>query len=126
MDPLLKLAAAAAQNGYAPYSGFKVGAAVECLSGETSTGNNQEVASYGLTICAERVALATLFAKNPNAKVQSIAIYSPNAKEGIVRPCGACREYIAECAKRSTTDIKVIMADCSVNISELLPLPFEL
>lgn len=126
MIPLLEMAFEAAKNSYAPYSGFKVGAAVECASGQIVTGNNQEVASYGLTICAERVALAALYAKNPDAKVVSIAVYSPNNKDGIVRPCGACREYIAECAKRSGTDIKIIMPDCTMAISELLPLLFEM
>ncbi|MEG1414537.1 MAG: cytidine deaminase [Mucinivorans sp.] len=126
MDPLLQMAKEAAQQAYAPYSSFKVGAAVECTCGQIVTGNNQEVSSYSLTLCAERVALAKLFSDNPAARVARLAIYSPSAPGGVVRPCGACRQYIAECAQRSGTDIEIVMADKKELISTLLPLAFSL
>lgn len=126
MDNLLKIAKLAADSAYAPHSGFRVGAAVMTASGEIVTGNNQEADSYSLTICAERVALAKLFSENPEAKATQIAVYTLNNSEGVVRPCGACREYIAQSARRCGIDIEVVMADRSVRISELLPLAFEL
>lgn len=126
MDSLLLAAQEAANQAYAPYSSFRVGAAVECMSGVVVTGNNQEVASYSLTLCAERVALAKLFSDHPQARVSRIAIYSPSAPGGIVRPCGACREYIAEMARRSGTDIEIVMVDQTLPISRLLPLAFTL
>lgn len=126
MHPLLQVAAESAQKAYAPYSSFKVGAAVETSTGQITTGNNQETASLSLCICAERVALAKLFSDDPAAIVSRIAIYSPSAAKGIVRPCGACREYINECAKRSGVEIEVIMVDRTEKISTLLPLAFTL
>lgn len=124
MDSLLQAAAAAAQKAYAPYSDFRVGAAVLCADGSVIAGNNQENASYSLTLCAERVALAKLFSENPLASVLKIAIYAPNNAQGTIRPCGACLQYIKECAERSGTDIEVVMADGVMKISELLPAPF--
>lgn len=126
MDSLLQAAAAAAQKAYAPYSDFRVGAAVLCADGSITTGNNQENASYSLTLCAERVALAKVFSENPSAVVIKIAIYAPCAEQGAIRPCGACLQYIKECAERCGTNIEVLMADGVMKISQLLPAPFVL
>lgn len=127
MDNLLKRAVLAATRAYAPYSEFKVGAAVELADGQIIEGNNQECASSSLTICAERVALATAFAANPSAVVRRIAIYSPNTPGGIA-PCGACREYIAQCSHRTGVDIQIIgLPDAqTLPISTLLPLQFTM
>lgn len=121
---LMQAAKRAAHLAYAPYSGFAVGAAVLTQDGLMVAGNNQEVASYGLTICAERVALAKLFSDNPDAKISRIAVCALSDPEGKVRPCGACLEYIKECAKRSGIDIQVEMSDITLPISTLLPYPF--
>lgn len=125
MDKLLSAAAQAATRAYAPYSGFAVGAAVELSDATIITGNNQECSSSSLTICAERVALATAMAANPKAVVLRVAIYSQNSPHSI-SPCGACREFIAQVANRCGVDIEIIgvMPGKSVRISELLPLPF--
>lgn len=121
---LLDLARIASQKAYCPYSGFAVGAAAELSTGEVVTGSNQECASYSLTICAERVALAAAFAADDKCKVVKIAIYSKRGKS--ITPCGACREYIMECARRSDFDIEVITELFAEPISALLPHPFTL
>lgn len=121
---LLEQALAAAQNAYAPYSEFHVGAAVETDGGVVVTGNNQENASFGLTICAERVALAKLFSEQPEAHVVRLAVASPDTPGGAIRPCGACLQAIHEASLRSGIDIEVEMADQTLKISELLPHPF--
>lgn len=127
MDNLLKRAAQAANRAYAPYSQFRVGAAVELVDGQIVEGNNQECAASPLCICAERVALATAFAANPSAVVRRIAVYSPNTPSGIA-PCGACREFIAECARRCGVDIEVLGLpdNQTMPISLLLPHQFTI
>ncbi len=127
MKTLLDYAKEAATHAYAPYSNFHVGAAVELTDGTIVTGSNQEVGSYSLAICAERVALSSAFHQYPTAKVKRIAIYSPNRPDGIP-PCGACREYISECSLRSGIDIEIIgVKEGKVyTISELLPESFYL
>ena len=121
---LIEQALQAAENAYAPYSRFRVGAAVLSADGTATTGNNQENASYGLTICAERVALAKYFSEHPDGKVVRLAVGSLDTEGGAVRPCGACLQAIREAALRSGIDIEVEMADKSVPISQLLPDPF--
>ncbi len=91
--PLLAAAKAAADNAYAPYSEFRVGAAIECSDGEVIAGCNMENASYGLTTCAERNAFAGAIAKGQR-KFNHILIYTPLTT--LVAPCGACRQVIAE------------------------------
>lgn len=90
---LLQLAKNAAQNAYAPYSKFKVGAALITNDGSYYTGCNVENVSYGLTLCAERNAISTMIA-NGHEEFNAIAIYSPNSTE--CYPCGACRQWLYE------------------------------
>ena len=92
----LQLAAArAAENAYAPYSGFRVGAALLLDDGTTVTGGNVENMSYGLTICAERSALVRAIAeRGPKVRVQSIAV--TNLNQAPSPPCGACRQVLSE------------------------------
>lgn len=92
----LQLAAArAAENAYAPYSGFRVGAALLLDDGTTVTGGNVENMSYGLTICAERSALVRAIAeRGPKVRVQSIAV--ANLNQAPSPPCGACRQVLSE------------------------------
>lgn len=90
---LLKKAQEVSENAYAKYSNFSVGACVLASSGKTYVGCNVENASYGLTICAERNAIANAVA-NGEKSILAIAIYSPNTQNCV--PCGACRQVIFE------------------------------
>ncbi|MFT4925845.1 MAG: cytidine deaminase [Phenylobacterium sp.] len=89
----LAAAKQAAENAYAPYSNFRIGAALHCEDGEIIAGCNMENASYGLTTCAERNAFATAIAKGQR-KFTDIVIYTPLKQ--LIAPCGACRQVIAE------------------------------
>ena len=110
-------------NAYAPYSGFKVGAAVITEDGNIFTGCNVENASYGLTVCAERNAMASLIASGSRLPV-SIAIV---AEEGVsCPPCGACRQVLME----FNPDLEVILESGNENfevfkLSDILPLSFS-
>lgn len=89
---LLEAARAARENAYAPYSGFRVGAAALGEDGRVYTGVNVENASYGLTVCAERNAVAAAVAAT-NRRVRAVAI---SADRPGTMPCGACRQVIRE------------------------------
>ena len=120
---LLEFAKQASEFSYSPYSKFKVGAAVLCENDKVFCGTNVENASYGLSVCAERIAVWTAIA-NGAKKIKAIAIYS---KKGSVTPCGACRQVISEFSK--TADI--VYNDKKGNIkltkiSELLPKAFSI
>jgi cytidine deaminase len=93
---LLDLARGAQANAYAPYSKFRVGAAVLLDSGEIFTGCNVENASYGLTNCAERSAIFSAVSKLGGDKVKIRAIAVVNDQDVPCSPCGACRQVIAE------------------------------
>ena len=90
---LIEMAIAASENAYAPYSNYKVGAAVECASGAVYKGCNVENAAFGGTICAERNAYTTAVA-NGERKFNRIAVYA-NGEDYCV-PCGQCRQFMAE------------------------------
>ncbi len=120
---LLKLACEAAQNAYAPYSKFKVGACALFEDGSVYTGCNVENASYGLSICAERNALSAAVADGKHKELTAVAIYSPNRE--MCSPCGACRQWIAEFSETA----KIILQDGEngfkeFSIQELLPYSF--
>src|SRR5712675_2767464 len=91
---LLAQAEQAAKDAYAPYSKFKVGAAVMLDNGKIITGSNQENASYPLGLCAERVALFAASAQHPGIKITGIAVAS--SSENPASACGACRQVMAE------------------------------
>jgi len=91
---LIAAARAAAAHAYAPYSGFRVGAAVLTRDGRVFTGCNIENASYGLTLCAERVAIARAVSEGATA-FRAVAIAGGSA-ETPAPPCGACRQALAE------------------------------
>lgn len=93
IDRLVSYAFAARANAYAPYSKFKVGAAVLTESGEIFTGCNVENSSFGLTICAERTAITKAVSAGER-KLVAVSV----ATHGGVTPCGACRQFIAEFA----------------------------
>jgi cytidine deaminase len=121
---LIQAAAKARQRAVAPYSRFKVGAALLAKSGEIIVGANVESASYGLTCCAERVAL---FKALTGGKKNFVAVAVVARMAGGPIPCGACRQLLAEYAPKA----KVLVADSRAlnkikefTVQELLPLAF--
>ncbi len=135
-DALIRAAKAAAAHAHAPYSHFGVGAALLLDDGSVVTGCNFENASYGLTLCAETVALATLNAQGKLRQVREIAIIGGALKDGAisgsapVRPCGRCRQVLTEAAQLAQSDLIVHCASADLSaiekhrLSDLLPLPF--
>ncbi len=122
-DPLVAAARRARTRAVAPYSGFKVGAAIETVDGEIVTGCNVENATYGLTICAERVAMFTALAAG-HRRFRRVAVVA--ATQAPTPPCGACRQILWEFAG----DIEVVLANLRretgrLQLSDLLPLPFD-
>ena len=126
MNSLLEAARKSAENAHCPYSKFRVGAAVKTESGEIITGCNIENASYGLSICAERVAIFT--AKSAGHQVTELAVScvdaDKNAPESAKTPCGACRQVMAE----FLPDDALIHVDGvgTLSLKELLPKSFRL
>ncbi|MDP6418628.1 MAG: cytidine deaminase [Candidatus Krumholzibacteria bacterium] len=122
MDKLLEKALEAREMAYAPYSGFRVGAALETESGEIFSAANLENASLGLSVCAERNAVARAV-HSGQRRFTRIAI-SSDAPFG-VPPCGACRQVLQEFAE----DLEILLIDedgsaRSYRLKELLPAPF--
>ncbi len=125
-ETLLSLAREAAQHAHCPYSHFRVGAAV-VAGGKTFTGVNIEIASYGLTLCAERSALAAAIsaAAGPVTHVAVACIDAPqDAPPGARTPCGACRQWLADLAPTAVISIDGVGEDFSV--PDLLPHAFSL
>lgn len=122
-DALFEAAKAALHNSYSPYSKFSVAAAVLMLDGSVVTGVNVENVSYGLTICAERVAIFRAIAEGRRG-IRAIAVVS--GAGGSCTPCGACRQVIYEFSNADTSvafkgdDGQVHV----VKIDELLPFAF--
>ncbi|HZL11364.1 MAG TPA: cytidine deaminase [Prolixibacteraceae bacterium] len=118
---------------YAPYSGFHVGAAVLLANDQIFTGNNQENSAYPSGLCAERVALFYANANYPESEVKAIAVSA--AKNGVlvndsVKPCGACRQALAEAEVRFDSPIRIILdGQDSIlvlqGVGSLLPLSFS-
>ena len=131
---LLHHAQEAIEGSYAPYSEFRVGAAVLLENGEVIKGSNQENAAYPSGLCAERVAIFHAKSKYPDLKVKSIAITAASDNfitKSPITPCGACRQVIAETESRQKGKIRIIMKGQegivqAVNgIENLLPFMFE-
>ena len=93
---LIEVATQAMANAYAPYSGFRVGAALLTVTGEIVTGCNVENASYGLSMCAERNAIANAIIGIGQDTIEIRAIAVVNSKNVPCSPCGACRQVIWE------------------------------
>ena len=120
---LVEAARAVRENAYAPFSEFKVGAALETDDGEIIRGSNVESASYGLTVCAERVAVWNAISQGKR-KIVKIAVVADT--EELTPPCGVCRQIIWEFGG----DIPVIFANLdgkveTVQMKDLLPRAFD-
>lgn len=130
---LVKKARAAAENAWAPYSHFQVGAAVLLDNGEVIMGNNQENAAYPSGLCAERVALFAANANYPDSKVITLAISANSSGKlvtQVVKPCGSCRQAILETETRFAEPIRLILDGAEEiyiveGIKNLLPLSFD-
>jgi cytidine deaminase len=124
---LQKRALTSAHHAYAPYSNFRVGAALLLADGTIVTGCNVENASYRLTVCAEQAAIATAVSLHgPKIRIRAIAV--ANLNDAASQPCGACRQTIHEF---STPDTIVFFpgekgAIAQATIAELLPAAFLL
>ena len=95
LETAMETARAASERAYAPYSNFRVGAAILTAGGVLHAGCNVENASYGLSICAERNAATTMALADPeDRKIELVAVFSPNASPCF--PCGACRQVLRE------------------------------
>lgn len=121
---LIEAARKARENAHAPFSKFKVGAALRARSGKIYTGCNVENASYGLTICAERNAIFKAISEGERAGFDAIAVVTDAVK--LTPPCGACRQIIWEFCG----DAEVILANLQgrtkkFQMRDLLPEPFD-
>jgi cytidine deaminase len=123
MTPLLDAALAVRGNAFAPYSHFQVGAALEDFDGGIHTGCNVENATYGLTVCAERVAVFKAISEGVR-KFRRIAISADT--DTLTPPCGACRQILWEFCG----DIEIILVNPrgkteTYQLKDLFPKPFD-
>ncbi len=119
METWIQAAKEVREHAYAPYSNFKVGAALVAEDGQVFTGCNVENLSFGLTMCAERVAIGKAVAAGVN-RFTAVAVVADTEKP--VSPCGACRQVLAEFAP----DLKIILSTLDgkveeFSLSELFP-----
>ena len=130
IQELIRAALEVAHNAYAPYSGFRVGAALLLTNGETVTGANVENVSYGLTICAERAALMQAVARfGPEVRIAAAAVV--NLNDAPSPPCGACRQVLAEFIDPEApvsfpAERSGVIAAITLPFRELLPFGFDL
>ncbi|OYD13771.1 cytidine deaminase [candidate division WOR-3 bacterium JGI_Cruoil_03_44_89] len=119
---LIQKAKEARKYAYAPYSGIKIGAAISTKGGKIFTGCNVENASFGLTICAERVAIAKAVSEG-NCDFEHLVLVS----DDFVYPCGACRQVLSEFVE----DMRITLVNGGgetkdTNLRKLLPFPFSI
>jgi cytidine deaminase len=122
-DPLVAAALAVRQNAHAPFSKFKVGAAVEDDQGRIFTGCNVENATYGLTVCAERVAIFKAVSEGAR-KFRRVAVVADTDR--LTPPCGACRQILWEFCG----DVELVMANIAgatetLRLGTLFPRAFD-
>lgn len=122
-DPLVAAALSARTNAHAPYSGFAVGAAVEDETGRIFAGCNIENASYGLTVCAERVAVWKAMSEG-SRRFRRVAVAADTVV--LTPPCGACRQILWEFCG----DVEIVLANLegaseTLRLGQLLPRPFD-
>jgi cytidine deaminase len=130
---LVELANKSMENAYAPYSKFRVGAALRMKSGKVISGNNQENIAYPSGLCAERVALFYANANFPDDEIEVICITAKGdliSEKVHLSPCGSCRQVLLESENRQTTPLKVILVNQNnktivvQSAKELLPFGF--
>ena len=122
-EKLIGAARQARENAHAPYSNFRVGAALRAQSGRVYTGCNIENATYGLTLCAERVAIFKALSEGERG-FEAIAVVADT--DALAPPCGSCRQIIWEFCG----DIEIVLANLkhrteTHKASELFPKPFD-
>ena len=123
MDPLVEFARNARENAHAPFSHFKVGAALEDSAGRIHTGCNVENATYGLTLCAERVAVFKAISEGAR-QFRRVAVVADTGT--LTPPCGACRQILWEFCG----DVELVLANLSgktetLRLKDLFPRPFD-
>lgn len=129
-DRLVAAARKAMENSYSPYSRFRVGAALRFADGSVVTGTNIENASYGVTLCAETVAVAKAMDAGHRGGLEAVAVIGQG--DAPVTPCGRCRQVLSELAQLGGTDPLVYCAGegggkgevVVAPLSELLPRAF--
>lgn len=133
VSSLVKKAISSAEDAYAPYSRFRVGAAVLLDDGTVHIGNNQENAAYPSGLCAERVAMFSASAHHPGKKVKAIAVFARGEDSSYtdpVTPCGSCRQALLEYENKQDSPIPVYMSGPNgkviraESIKALLPMAF--
>lgn len=131
---LLAKASEQVAHAYAPYSHFKVGAALLLANGEIITGNNVENAAYPMCLCAEQTAMGAAASRYPDVPVVALAVTVHNESKLIdtpAGPCGACRQIISEAEDRHQQKVSIIMRGESGPIyklqsaKDLLPISFS-
>ena len=122
-DPLISAALAVRENARAPFSKFKVGAAIEDVEGRIFRGCNVENATYGLTVCAERVAIHNAISEGARV-FRRVAIAADT--ETLTPPCGACRQILWEfCGDIEIVLVNLRGATETYRLKELFPKPFD-
>ncbi len=122
-DYLVEEAKAARERSISPFSDFKVGAAVETVDGKIYTGCNIESASFGLTVCAERVAVWKALSEGEK-RFKRIAIVADT--EQLTPPCGTCRQIIWEFCRDATVTLANLRGDVETDeVRDLLPRAFD-
>lgn len=123
MNALVQAALAARENAHAPFSNFKVGAAVEDDQGRIHTGCNVENATYGLTLCAERIAIFKAISEGAR-KFRRVAVAA--ATPTLTPPCGACRQILWEfCGDVEVTLVNLEGKSETIQMKDLFPRPFD-
>lgn len=123
LEELIELAIKAREKSHAPFSNFKVGAVVETIDGELFTGCNIESASYGLTVCAERVAIWKAISEGKKSFKQVVVVADTHE---LTPPCGTCRQIIWEFCKDAPVTLANLRGNCeTVHMRSLLPRAFD-
>jgi cytidine deaminase len=124
-ERLLRAARKVMKNAYAPFSNFRVGAAILTARGEVFVGCNVENSSYGMTNCAERTAIFSAIAKDgPDLKISAVAVVNDHGAP--CSPCGACRQVIYEFGPEAVIFYEGEKGPKQSQITELLPEGFRL
>ena len=123
LQSLIEIATEARERAFAPFSDFRVGAAVETEDGEVYTGCNVESASYGLTVCAERVAIWKAISEGARCFGRLVIVADT---ERLTPPCGTCRQIIWEHCRNTTIVLANLRGETeTVDIKYLLPHAFD-